>query len=346
MLKNGLAMKNKPISLALQGGGAHGAFTWGVLDYLLEEGSLDIKAITATSAGAMNAVAMAAGYAEGGRDRARESLEALWRDVSERGAPLAAAQSFTPAFGPFTPFSMFQALTNIASPYDLNPFDYNPLKETLRKVIDFDRLRAETDIQLFVAATNVETGKVKIFKTHEITEDTILASACLPQVFKAVKIDETPFWDGGYVGNPALFPLFYAEVPKDMLIVQINPMIRKGTPKTAAAILDRLNEITFNATLVSELRSIAFVQKLLEENWLTDRIQNKYRNVNVHAIRADKQLCKLSIETKYDTGWRFLNDLRDRGRDAAQTWLSDNNDNVGKKSSIDIRKEFLDEIND
>ena len=337
-------MKPKPISLALQGGGSHGAFTWGVLDYLLEDGSLDIKAITATSAGAMNAVALATGFAEGGADKARETLNAFWKDISERGAPMAAANSMAPGFGPFTPFAMFQALTNIASPYDLNPFDYNPLKETLSKVINFDYLRSQNNIQLFIAATNVETGKAKIFKTPEIDEDVILASACLPQVFKAVEIDGVPLWDGGYVGNPALFPLFYADVPRDMLIVHINPMIREGTPKTAAAIFDRLNEITFNATLVSELRSIAFVQKLLDENWLADRMQSKYRNLNVHAIRADKQLRKLSIETKYDTNWRFLTDLRDRGRDAAQTWLSENLETVGKKSSIDIKKEFLDGV--
>ena len=334
-------MKAQPISLALQGGGAHGAFTWGVLDYLLEEGSLDLKAITATSAGAMNAVALAAGYAEGGHDGARELLEAFWRDVSERGAPLAAANTFTPAFGPFTPFAMFQAITNLASPYDLNPFDYNPLQQTLRKLIDFDRLRAETDIDLFIAATNVESGKVKIFKTPEITEDSVLASACLPQVFKAINIDDTPLWDGGYVGNPALFPLFYADVPRDILIVHINPMTRKGTPKTAAAILDRLNEITFNASLVSELRSIAFVQKLLDENWMADRVRSRYRRMFVHAIRADKQLSKLSIETKYDASWRFLTDLRDRGRDAAQSWILASRDQVGKTSSVDIQEEFL-----
>ena len=334
-------MKAQPISLALQGGGAHGAFTWGVLDYLLEEGSLDLKAITATSAGAMNAVALAAGYAEGGHDGARELLEAFWRDVSERGAPLAAANTFTPAFGPFTPFAMFQAITNLASPYDLNPFDYNPLQQTLRKLIDFDRLRAETDIDLFIAATNVESGKVKIFKTPEITEESVLASACLPQVFKAINIDDTPLWDGGYRGNPALFPLFYADVPRDILIVHINPMTRKGTPKTAAAILDRLNEITFNASLVSELRSIAFVQKLLDENWMADRVRSRYRRMFVHAIRADKQLSKLSIETKYDTSWRFLTDLRDRGRDAAQSWILASRDQVGKTSSVDIQEEFL-----
>lgn len=335
--------KTKPISLALQGGGAHGAFTWGVLDYLLERGQVSVKAITATSAGAMNAVALASGYVEGGHDGARQKLEDFWRDISNRGAPLAAANAITPAFGPFTPFAMFQALTNIASPYDLNPFDYNPLKQTLRAVIDFERLRSETEIELFIAATNVETGKVRIFKQQDISEEAVLASACLPQVFKAVEVDNTAYWDGGYVGNPSLYPLFYADVPRDMLIVHINPLVRKGTPKTAGAILDRLNEITFNASLLSELRSIAFVQRLLDENWLADRIKSRYRKLNVHAIRADKQLCELSIDTKYDTSWRFLTDLRNRGRAAAEVWSENCFKKVGKTSSVDIRKEFLEE---
>lgn len=335
-------MKSRKVSLALQGGGAHGAFTWGVLDFLLECEDIDIAAITATSAGAMNAVALAAGYAENGRDGARATLMAFWKEISERGAPMAAASSFAPAFGPFTPFAMFQALTNVASPYDLNPFDFNPLQRTLRSVIDFEHLRAETDIDLFIAATNVETGKVRIFKTPEITEDVILASACLPQVFKAVEVDGMSYWDGGFVGNPALFPLFYADVPRDLLIVHINPVYRKGVPKSAAAILDRLNEITFNASLLSELRSIAFVQKLLDENWLADRIRSKYRQLYIHAIRADKKLSDLSVETKYDTSWRFLTSLKETGREAAESWFGTHGDKIGKSSSVDIRAEFLD----
>lgn len=337
-------MKTRPISLALQGGGSHGAFTWGVLDYLLEEGSLDIKAVTATSAGAMNAVALTSGMLENGPDGAREKLEAFWRDVSDRGMPLSSAKKLGPRFGPFTPFAFFQALTHIASPYDLNPFDYNPLQQTLRKLIDFDRIKSQTDISLFIAATNVQTGKVRVFRNEEINEDAILASACLPQVFKAVTIDDTPYWDGGYVGNPSLFPLFYADVPRDMLIIHINPLVRKATPKTASAILDRLNEITFNASLISELRAIAFVQKLLDENWLADRMQSKYRKLNIHAIRADKQLSTFSAESKFDTNWRFLTDLRDRGRASAEQWVKTCRDSVGKKSSVNIREEFLDQI--
>ena len=275
---------------------------------------------------------------------AREALSDFWSDVSQRGAPMAAANAITPAFGPFTPFAMFQALTNVASPYDLNPFDYNPLQQTLRKTIDFEGIRTHSDLKIFIAATNVETGKVRIFKTEELTENSVLASACLPQVFKAVKVDNTPLWDGGYVGNPSLFPLFYSDVPRDMLIVHINPMQRKGVPKTATAILDRLNEITFNASLVSELRSIAFVQKLLDENWLADRIKSKYRRLFVHAIRADKQLSSFSIESKFETSWRFLTDLKSRGRDAAESWYHENFDKVGKSSSVDIKAEFLDAL--
>jgi len=337
-------MKVRPISLALQGGGSHGAFTWGVLDQILQDNTLDVKAITATSAGAMNAVAFSAGYHENGREGARAKLEAFWKDVSERGALRSAASAVSPSFGPFTPFAMFQALSQVASPYDLNPFDYNPLQQTLRKLIDFEALRRADGPELFVSATNVHTGRVRVFRNHEISEDSVLASACLPQVFKAVEIEDKAFWDGGYVGNPSLYPLYYSDVPRDMLIIHINPMVRNETPKTAAAILDRLNEITFNASLIAELRSIAFVQKLLDENWLADRIKSKYRRMFVHSIRADEQLCRLSVETKFDTSWRFLIELRNRGREAAKQWLTDCGDSVGKQSTVDIRKEYLEGV--
>ncbi|MAP94211.1 MAG: alpha/beta hydrolase [Ponticaulis sp.] len=335
-------MKVRPISLALQGGGAHGAFTWGVLDYLLEEGSLDFKAITATSAGAMNAIALVAGYIEDGRDGARRMLAAFWRDVSERGATLAATKSFHSSLGSFSPFSMLSAFSTMASPYDFNPFDFNPLQNTLENLIDFESIRKDTEIQLFISATDISTGKVRVFRTEEMTKEAVLASACLPQIFQAVSVNGTDYWDGGYVGNPSLFPLFYADVPKDMLIVHINPMHRMGTPKTAAAILDRLNEITFNASLVSELRSIAFVQKLIDENWLTATMQRKYKRMNIHAIRADDHLNEYSIETKFDTNWSFLTELRNRGREEAALWVAAHRRKVGKSSSVDIKSEFLD----
>ena len=332
----------KPISLALQGGGSHGAYAWGVLDRLIEDGRSEIRAVTATSAGAMNAVAFAYGLTTGGADGARASLEAFWSAVARKGAPFNAIRNLPFATGPFSLSSFFGALTQVASPYDLNPMDYNPLREVLEETIDFDRLNACQETRLFVSATNVSTGRVRVFNTEEIRLETVLASACLPQVFKAVEIDGQPYWDGGYVGNPALFPLFYAEAPRDILIVHINPMVREGAPRRADEILDRLNEITFNSSLNSELRAIAFVQRLLDEDWLADRIKNRYRRLLIHAIRADDELDDLSVESKFDTSWRFLTDLRDRGRRAAEQWLDEHFDKVGKQSTVDIRAEFLD----
>ncbi len=340
--------KTKPISLALQGGGAHGAFTWGVLDRLLEEPSLEFRAITATSAGAMNAVALASGLHENGPAGARATLEDFWHEVSRRGAPLQAIaptpmQSSFEAFNPFTaftPFNFATALQSFASPYDLNPFDYNPLRDALDAIIDFEAAR-NAPVDLHIAATNVETGRVRIFHGEEITLEATLASACLPQTFKAVEIDNQPYWDGGYMGNPALFPLIYSDAPGDVLLVLINPLVRRGTPKTAAAIQDRLNEISFNSALISELRAISFVRKLLDENWLADRVKRKYRRLNVHAIHGGEALRELSLESKFDTRWKFLQQLRDLGRSHAEGWCLTCLDTVGKDSTIDIHDAFL-----
>ncbi|MEL6473198.1 MAG: patatin-like phospholipase family protein [Pseudomonadota bacterium] len=348
MAKSKTSTKKRPISIGLQGGGAHGAFTWGVLDRLLEDGRLDIKAVTATSAGAMNAVAFASGLAEGGVDGARETLERFWQEISRQGAPLAAItpppmpmglDAFNP-FSNFTPFSFVTALQSFASPYDLNPFDFNPLRDAIDRVVDFEAVRA-APVELHIAATNVETGRVKVFSGDEVTLDATLASACLPQTFKAVEIDGEPYWDGGYLGNPSIFPLIYSDAPKDVLLVLLNPLERAGPPKSAGAIQDRLNEISFNAALLGELRAIAFVQKLLDENWLTDRVRGQYRRLHMHAINGGAALCELSLETKYDTRWGFLTDLRDRGRDYASTWLTDCATKIGKQSTVDLKGEFL-----
>lgn len=346
MARNG--GKPKPISLALQGGGAHGAFTWGVLDRLCECETLDVRAITATSAGAMNAVAYVAGLETGGQDGARETLERFWKEVSRRGAPLDALMpagfaSDLAAANPFTawtPQAFATAMTAFLSPYDVNPFDINPLRDTVREIIDFEAVRASA-VKLFIAATNVETGKVRVFSDGDITADAVLASACLPHTFKAVEIDGVPYWDGGYLGNPSLFPLYYAKTPKDVVLVTLNPLERKGTPRTAGQIQDRLNEITFNAALLGELRSIAFVKKLLNEHWLTKTVQSRYRNLNIHAIRGGEMLRELRLETKYETSWPFLTGLRDKGRAFTEEWLETCAGDVGKRSSLDIHEAFL-----
>lgn len=333
----------KPLSLALQGGGSHGAYTWGVIDRLLEDGRLSLDAVTATSAGAMNAVAFAYGFMRGQHEGARQCLHDFWSRVARKGAPYNALRTLSwspPGF--VTPLQMMNALTQMASPYDLNPLDINPLREALTETVDFAELNLCRTTRLFLSATNVRTGRVRVFRTHEITADTVLASACLPQVFKAVEIDGEPYWDGGFVGNPALFPLFYSDAPRDILIVHINPLDRPGTPRSSHEILDRMNEITFNASLIAELRAVAFVQKLLDENWLADRIRSRYRRLNLHAIRADEELGDLSVESKLDTSWSFLIDLRDRGRRAAETWLDAHFNDIGKRSSMDVRTEYID----
>jgi len=319
-----------------------------VLDRILEDGRLEIKAVTATSAGAMNALALANGLHDDGADGARASLELLWREISRAGAPLSAVSSqamptLFDAFNPFaslTPFNFATALSSFASPYDLNPFDYNPLREVLASALNFEAIH-EAPVELFIAATNVETGRVRIFKEKDVTIDAALASACLPQTFRAVEIDGVPYWDGGYMGNPALYPLIYSDSPGDVLLVLLNPLVRRGTPRTAGAIQDRLNEISFNSALISELCAIAFVQKLLDENWLADRMQSQYRRLNIHAIRGGQMLCDFSLESKYDTRWSFLTKLRDLGRDHGERWLDTCFAKVGKKSSVDVRAEFL-----
>ena len=326
----------RPLSLALQGGGAHGAFTWGVLDRLAGEESLDIKAITATSAGAMNAVAFASGYGTGGVDGAKEKLEALWRAVSRVSGALSVYGALSPAA-----FAYASALQSWASPYDLNPLNVNPLRDAVADVIDFDGVKA-SGLELFLSATDVESGHVKVFSGEEVTVDAVLASACLPQTFRAVEIGGHAYWDGGYLGNPSLFPLVYAGCPSDVLLVTLNPIGRPGVPKRAGEIQERVNEISFNAALIGELRAIAFVQRLIDDGMLKEPMLKKYRRLNVHAIRGGDDLMQESLRTKYDTSWRFLTSLRDKGRAAAEAWLAGDAKHVGtKQSNIDLRKEFL-----
>ncbi len=325
--------KRRPISLALQGGGAHGAYTWGVLDRLSEDDTLDISAISATSAGAMNAVAYAAGHSKGGPEGARRELESLWRRISEASAALS-------AFGP-AGFAFATALQSFASPYDLNPFNYNPLRRLVEDEIDFAAVQA-SGLKLFVCATNVETGRARVFARDEINADAVLASACLPQSFQAVEIEGTPYWDGGYMGNPSLFPLIYSGAPRDVLLVILNPLTRPGTPKRAGEIQERLNEISFNASLIGELRAIAFVQRLIDDGMLKEPMMKKYRRLNIHAIRGGQDLIGYGLSSKYDTRWRLLTELRDLGRAEADRWLSECAVHVGTNtSSFDIRKEFL-----
>ena len=342
MAKKANSQTAKPISLALQGGGSHGALSWGVLDRLAASKKVQVKAITATSAGAMNAVAFAAGMAKGGPAGAQAGLEAFWTEVSKRSAPyskLKTPEMFRPLM-PWSPFNLLSAMTAIASPYDLNPFDLNPLRDAVEASIDFDAVRA-SDIALHLAATNVETGRARIFTGGEINVHSVLASACLPQTFKAVEIDGIPYWDGGYMGNPSLFPLIYSDAPKDILLVMLNPLSRAGVPKTASTIQERLNEINFNSSLLGELRAIGFVQKLFDDNMLSESARGEYRRLYLHIIRGGAAMCDLKLETKYDTDMAFLQNLRQRGADLADDWLMGCVKHVGIKSGVDIQAEFL-----
>lgn len=333
----------KKINLALQGGGSHGAFTWGVLDAILEDGRLDVEAITGTSAGAMNAVVFAQGYLENGRAGARSTLAKFWEAISNRDAFLPVSRDMLDMFWKAWGFdgspaaALGQAVSQFASPYDFNPLDVNPLRDHLNQIVDFAEVRACEQIQLFIAATNVHTGKVRIFERKDLTADHIMASACLPTLFKAVEIDGAPYWDGGYMGNPALFPLFYKTACPDILIVQINPLERRTTPRTAAEIQDRLNEISFNGALMSELRAVDFVDRLMDQGLLP---KEHYKRNFVHRVDGGAALLPFSAGSKIDVGWSLLTQLRDIGRRAAKDWLDKNYDAIGQRDTIDLRMAY------
>lgn len=339
----------KKINLALQGGGAHGAFTWGVLDAFLERDCFDFEGISAASAGAMNAVVMAQGLMDGGPKKARANLDEFWTSVSETGAvfsPVSCAQDFLPQWaaglsGMGAAMHFMNLMSQNLSPYQFNPFNLNPLKNILGDIVDFKKLQKFSGVELFICATNVRTGAPRIFTSPELTCDMVLASAALPNVFQAVEVGKDYYWDGGYVGNPSLWPLFYEVDTKDVMILHVNPIVREEIPHDAPGIENRLNEITFNASLLSELRAISFVQKLLDRNMLKEEHRSKYKDVLVHAIRAEGVMGELDLASKFDTSWGFLTDLKEQGRKMAIDWLDSKFDHVGVKSTIDISSEYL-----
>ncbi|VTZ50742.1 Alpha/beta hydrolase [Methylocella tundrae] len=342
------ASGRKPVKLALQGGGAHGAFVWGMLDRLLEDGRLRVEAISATSSGAMNAVALAYGLAIGGPEAAREKLAEFWRGVSRTGqlfspvgaTPLDAWLRMCGAPVELTPsFIAFQTMTQTLTPQQCNPLDLNPLKTILLNTVDFDRLKASPAAPpLFISATNVRTGKIKVFEKSSLSLEAVLASACLPQLFRAVEIDGEHYWDGGYMGNPAIFPLIYAGGCKDVLIVHVNPIERPDLPVTATAIANRVNEISFNSSLMREMRAIAFVTQLLDENQLDS---TKYSRMFIHWLGNDAAMAALGAATKIETDWNFLRGLFEEGRRTATKWLDANVDAIGSRSTVDLATTFM-----
>lgn len=333
----------KRINLALQGGGSHGAFTWGVLDRLLEESNLEIDSISGTSAGAMNAVVMADGFTRGGVEMAREKLEYFWRAVSKAGrGGLIQRTPINRFFGKWSladswGYHFSNSLTRLFSPYQLNPLNINPLRQLLDSCIDFDSVNRCKKIKLFISATNVETGRVKVFEGKNLTVDMVLASACLPQIFQAVEIEGVPYWDGGFMGNPSLFPFRDHSDTADIVVVQINPIERKGAPQTPHEIQNRLNEINFNASLLKEFRAIEFVSRLIDQGSIDER---NYRKERIHLIQNQEALLPLGASSKMNVEWEFLIHLRDIGRQTAESWLSSEYDHIGVRSSVDLRRMF------
>ena len=338
------AAPRKKVNLALQGGGAHGAFAWGVLDRLLEDGRVIFDAVSATSAGAMNAAVLGYGLTIGGADGAREELEKFWKKISDEGAKGPLQPSFIDkALGnhslDYSPvFMMMDMLSRVMSPYQLNPMNINPLRKVLESSIDFNVLREGCPIKLFLSATNVRTGKVKLFENHEIGPDQVLASGCLPFMFQTVEIDGEAYWDGGYMGNPAIFPLIYGSQTNDVVIVHINPLNRDEIPKSAKDIMNRINEISFNSSLMREMRAIAFVSQLIDDGQLQD---DKHRRMLIHSIQDEAFMNSLGVTSKLNPDWGFMKKLRDVGRDCAGKWLDAHFDDVGVRSSTDIQAAFL-----
>ena len=325
------------IDFALQGGGSHGAFTWGVLDRLLQETRFTIEGVSGTSAGAMNAAVMAAGYAQSGAEGARAALATYWRRVSD-------AARFSPfqrspidrMLGRWTMdnsplFFMLDTMSRLYSPYDLNPSGSNALLPILEKEIDFDQLR-NSPIKVFITATNVRTGRPRVFRNADISPEVLLASACLPTLFQAVEIDGESYWDGGYSGNPTLTPLVNELVSDDTIIIPINPVQRTGTPKSANEILNRLNEVSFNAVLIKELRMMALLRRTADPGTGEGA---QWAKMRVHMV-SNNIMDTLGYSSKMNAEWDFLSMLHDEGRKAAEEFLTEHGESIGKHSTLEI----------
>jgi len=336
----------KKINLALQGGGAHGAFTWGVLDELLNDERIEIEGMSGTSAGAVNAIMVADGLVRGGREEAKKRLADFWRAASRDGdmsklnrAISERLFSLIPiAVTPFQPW--FDAMSRMLSPYDLNPLNINPLNDLIVRFVDFDAVRG-SGIPLFIAATNVHTGRLRVFPREKINAEAVMASAALPFVFRAVEIDGEPYWDGGYTANPPIYPFFRTTETEDVLVVQINPVVRVGEPHSAQEIMNRVNEITFNASLIAEYRAIEFVRRLIDEGALKRGMgPGEYRRINVHRVDLGFIGRKLSASSRLNTDFDFFEMLHRAGQRAGRRFLDQHFDDIGVRSTIDLREQM------
>jgi NTE family protein len=328
------------INLALQGGGAHGAFTWGVLDALLEDDRFNFEGVSGTSAGSMNAVCLAQGLMTGGREGARAALNRFWSAVAQSSpfAPGGDGSSLSPAAK-----AMLQWADHL-SPEQMNPFDLNPLRDIITAQIDFEELRRHSPVKLFIAATHANSGKVRIFHNAELSVDALLASACLPTVHRSIVIDGEPYWDGGYSANPAVFPLFYQCTAADILLVLLTPLHYEETPESAQDIKLRLRELAFNSTFLREMRMFAHLREQIGQNerrwlprWLQrSRLEQRAKDIRFHAITADELLKTLSPDSKLVVNLPFFERLRDSGREHAQAWLEMHRTALGRKSTLDL----------
>jgi NTE family protein len=345
------------VSLALQGGGSHGAFTWGVLDRLLDEDGLDFGGISGTSAGALNGAVMLSGYVRGfethgdvahARRHAQAALHDFWRDVSQHGplfSPLSMQTNgqLKPAFNydQFPAYQWLNVFMRSFSPYEFNPLNLNPMRDVMARHVNVEALHQgcqHCGIPLFITATSVHSGRARVFTAEELSMDALMASACLPFVFQAVEIDGEPYWDGGYTGNPALYPLIYNTELLDVMLVRLNPLHRPDNPTRSIDIIDRLSEITFNASLIGEMRAISFVQRLLNERKLDP---GQYKGLHMHMVADDEGMSGFNASSKFNTDWAFLKALHKLGHRAATDWLKTHRQDVGQRSSFDIEEVFL-----
>jgi len=333
----------KQVTLALQGGGSHGAFTWGVLDRLLQEGNLSVEAITGASAGAVNAIVLAHGYLRDGADGARQALKDFWESVSLK-APFSfapnefnGAVNLVPSVDVTMGLTMFASLARILSPYQLNPFDLNPLRDILATQIDFERLQADNRIKLFIAATQVNTGMLKIFRNKQITLDAVLASTCLPALHRAVEIDGEAYWDGGFTSNPPIFPLLHQCSARDIIVVLLHRNPHATVPVTADEIYSRLTDIGFSSALMTELQGVALAMREAQRGWFVfGRLERRLRRLNVHLIDSREFMSRLSGLSKLNAQASFIQTLHGEGRLQAENWLQQKAQHLGVRSSFNL----------
>ena len=336
----------KHVSIAMQGGGAHGAFTWGVLDRLLEEKDFVIEGVSGASAGGMNAVSVAQGIMDGGNEGAREALDKYWKINAEAGkTSILKTGVIDTLLGKYTmlhtpAFIITDLLCKFLSPYQFNPSGSNPLKSIVEELFDFDRLNEFDGVRIFLSATHVYTGKIKTFSNinHELCTEAMLATACLPTLFHAVMVKGEYYWDGGYTGNPVIYPLIYDCEPADIMLIKLNPTHRNRLPLTPGEISDRMNEITNNTSIMREMRSMHFITKLIDDGIVAP---GKLKRMNVHLIENEATFQDLGWSSKLNTDWEFLSHLKEEGRKTADKWIEKNYDKIGKQTTAPVAEEFV-----